>query len=50
MADLFSQDFLGKGGYNSVEEWEMFGISDMKSEVFSVQLQETVGVLCYPGW
>jgi len=25
----------------------MFGISDMKNEVFSAQLQETVRVLCY---
>lgn len=48
--DLFSQDFLGKEGYNLVKKWEMFGISDMKKEVCSMQLQRAVGVLHYRGW
>lgn len=50
MGDLFSQDFLGKGDMiqclKLLKEWEMFGISDMEKEVFSVRLQETTGVLC----
>lgn len=53
MADLFSQDVLGKAGCNSATEaFERMGsVWDLRYEekVFSALLQKGVGVLCKGG-